>query len=215
MNYSLLFKIIEESKLSPELFAKRLGLSGMTLRRWKEEAPDTELDLIYKKALTEAVYQLVLEGNLPAESKFVQQVLEQSETLSFQAAIKNIGFSQEMLKTADQNPESLMVGLSQIGANESKKEEVTKSNKKILSFKKMGREWSSRISTLMNVIRSKKLTKIDKLVAYGGLFYLITIFDLIPDNIPVFGLLDDFSVVGLVAAYYLRKFPQVLPKANE
>lgn len=206
---------MDESRLSPELFAKKLGISGMTLRRWKEESSETELDLIYKKALTEAVYQLVLEGNLAAESKWVQQVLKQSDTLSFQAAIKNIGFSQEMLKTADQNPETLMVGLSQIGASESKKEEVNKSSKKILSFKKMGREWSSRISTLIHVIRSKKLTKIDKLIAYGGLFYLITIFDLIPDHIPVFGLLDDFSVVGLVAAYYLRKFPQILPKTNE
>lgn len=214
MNYSLLFKIMEESQLSPELFAKKLGISGMTLRRWKEESAETALDPIYKKALTEAVYQLVLEASLNAESKSVQQVLKQSDTLGFQAAIKTIGFSQEMLKTADQDPETLMVGLSQIGSNESKKEEVNKSSKKILSFKKMGQEWSSRISTLMNVIRSKKLTKIDKLVAYGGLFYLITIFDLIPDHLPVFGLLDDFSVIGLVATYYLRKYPQVLPTEN-
>ena len=48
----------------------------------------------------------------------------------------------------------------------------------------------------------------DKLAAYGALFYLITTFDLIPDTIPVFGLLDDFAILGIVVAYYVQKFPQ-------
>jgi uncharacterized membrane protein YkvA (DUF1232 family) len=49
----------------------------------------------------------------------------------------------------------------------------------------------------------------EKLSAYGALFYLITVFDLIPDTIPVFGVLDDFAILGIVTAYYLRKFPDL------
>ena len=62
----------------------------------------------------------------------------------------------------------------------------------------------------MNVIKSKKLSSVDKLAAYGALFYLITVIDLIPDTVPFFGLMDDLTIMGLVSAYYLKRFKNPL-----
>ena len=82
---------------------------------------------------------------------------------------------------------------------------VDKQKKKILSFKKLGLEWSERISILTGVIASKKLSALDKFMAYGALFYLVMVFDLIPDTVPVFGMLDDFAILGIAATYYLKR----------
>ncbi|EQD76717.1 protein containing DUF1232, partial [mine drainage metagenome] len=35
---------------------------------------------------------------------------------------------------------------------------------------------------------------------------LLTPIDFIPDHIPFFGMLDDFWVLGVAAAYYANKF---------
>ncbi len=67
---------------------------------------------------------------------------------------------------------------------------------------------------LTHAIRSKKLSLADKLVAYGGLFYLILPFDLIPDSIPVFGYVDDFGILGFASAYYFKRFPGLFPREN-
>jgi uncharacterized membrane protein YkvA (DUF1232 family) len=42
-------------------------------------------------------------------------------------------------------------------------------------------------------------------VAYGALYYLLCPLDLIPDNVPVFGLMDDYCVLGLAASHYAKK----------
>jgi uncharacterized membrane protein YkvA (DUF1232 family) len=73
----------------------------------------------------------------------------------------------------------------------------------------MGREWKKRITTLWKVVRSNKLTHFDKLVAYGALFYLLTPIDFIPDHIPVFGLMDDYLVLGIAVAYYAKNFKEI------
>ena len=62
---------------------------------------------------------------------------------------------------------------------------------------------------LIQVVKSKELTTLDKLVAYGALFYLLTPFDLIPDNIPIFGLIDDYAILGIAIAYYMKRFPKL------
>lgn len=92
-----------------------------------------------------------------------------------------------------------------IGSQESRRERVNKQKKKILSFKKLGKDWSERISVLTGVVASKKMAALDKFMAYGALFYLVMVFDLIPDTVPVFGLLDDFAILGIAASYYLKR----------
>ena len=55
------------------------------------------------------------------------------------------------------------------------------------------------------MIGSEKISILDKFVAYGALFYLVMVFDLIPDTVPVFGLLDDFAILGIATAYYVKR----------
>ncbi len=206
MKYSHLLKLIEENELSPEQFAPCMGLSGMTLRRWKEQDPNTELPPMYARSLLEAAKKLHAEKKLSPKSHWIMEIIDQKNSADFEKTIQNLGFSEEFIHSSPANEEKLLEGMSQIGSREVHKANVEKNKKKIISFKKLGKDWKFRITTLLNIIKSKKLTSIDKLAAYGALFYLITVIDLIPDTIPFFGLMDDLTIMGLVTTYYLKRF---------
>jgi uncharacterized membrane protein YkvA (DUF1232 family) len=201
---------MRETKLSPEQLAKRLGFSNMTIRRWKKKPPSEKVAPIYEKALRDAVYQMALDGILAVDSRSYQSVSKTTRPLSFTVILKSLGFRNDFKKGPSFSPGRLMVGLSQVGDKESRKAEVDHNRKKILSFSRMGAEWKERITTLLRVTRSRKLTSMDKLVAYGALFYLLCPLDLIPDNMPVFGLMDDFCVLGLATTYYIQKFGKMV-----
>jgi uncharacterized membrane protein YkvA (DUF1232 family) len=212
MNYIHLLTLQKEARLSPEQLAEKLGVSGMTLRRWKQTPPEGNLPPLYETALVGVIYELVGEGTLSIESPLVKTVMSEHTWGPFEAVTAQLGFSKETLKGNKYDPEKMVEGLSEIGTNEFKRAAVDKSEKKILSFKKMSAEWSERINSLMTVLKSKEIHSFDKLVAYGALFYLINPFDLIPDYIPVFGYMDDFFILGLAAAYYLKRFPYLFGK---
>jgi uncharacterized membrane protein YkvA (DUF1232 family) len=209
MRTSHLLKVMEEAKLSPEQMADRLGISGMTLRRWEKQRTDSNLPKLYEKALVGVVYELVSEGRLSAESKSIQSVMTDAHWTPFAAATSHLGISLSALKGGASNESRLMESLSDIGKTSAHRSEVDKSKARIHSFKKWSAEWSHRIASLWKVVSSPQLTSLDKLVAYGALFYLVTPFDLIPDYIPVFGYLDDFVILGFAAAYYLKRFPHL------
>jgi uncharacterized membrane protein YkvA (DUF1232 family) len=212
MTYSHLLSLLKEANMSPEQLGKRLGVSGMTVRRWQDKNSNEELPLLYQKALQDVVHQLVAESQLSLDSHIVKAITTQGNNLPVVSTNNSLGITQNMLKEAERNPNHLVESLSKLGSNEAKKNEVDHHKTKILSFKKMGQEWSTRISSLMKVLESKELNTFDKLVAYGALFYLICPFDLIPDYIPVFGYMDDFIVLGLAVAYYVKRFPHLFPK---
>ena len=56
---------------------------------------------------------------------------------------------------------------------------------------------------------------LDKLVAFGALFYLIAPFDLIPDAIPLFGYVDDFIILGIAALYVRTRYPKLFAARAE
>lgn len=209
MNYSHLKILLEDSGFSPEQLGSRIGMSGMTLRRWSELPPEDEVPDLYKAAFREVIYEFLAEGVLSKDSRVVEVVLRESEGTIFSAAIKNLGFTEDFMKSAKPDSESVVTGLAQLGAQTSKQESVDRSKAKILSYGKLGGDWKYRIKTLYGVVTSKELRPLDKFAAYGALFYLLTPFDLIPDHIPVFGLLDDFFILGLVTLYYVKRFPQL------
>src|SRR5258708_1928694 len=201
MTYGQLLTIVKASKLSPEHFGEQLGVSGMTLRRWRRMPADEKLPDVYKDAVVRIVHKLVAEGVLSMEAKNIQNLLVQ-EWLPFETAANGLGISPGMLENFKKNSAGSVDTLSQIAEDKNKRNLVDSSTEKIKGFKKFGKDWSFRITKLLSIVRSKKLRPVEKLVAYGALFYLINPFDFIPDHIPIFGYLDDLFFLSAALAFY-------------
>jgi uncharacterized membrane protein YkvA (DUF1232 family) len=184
-----------------------MGVSGMTIRRWEKNTPGEELPRFYSNAVAQMTRQLITEGRLPPDSSVAVEIVAGDITAVLgQPVDKVLGLPPDFLKQAANNSDTLVVGLSQIGAKAENRREVDRSTSKILSFKTWGASWKRCISGIMTVVRSKELTLVDKLVAYGALFYLLTPLDLIPDALPGIGYLDDFAILSLALMYYERRF---------
>jgi uncharacterized membrane protein YkvA (DUF1232 family) len=215
MTHGHLSMLLKELQYSPEQLGARLGITGKTLRRWTELPKGEKLPPLYEKALHETILELVAEGILTTDSEIVQIVLKEGKDSFFHAAIRDLGMNADFFEKADQSPDSIVEGISQIGANEKKRASVDRSKEKIFSYQKISAEWKYRVQVLYKAITSKDLNRFEKFAAYGALFYLISPFDLIPDHIPVFGLMDDYVVLGLVVAYYIKRFPKIFKKTIE
>jgi uncharacterized membrane protein YkvA (DUF1232 family) len=205
MSSADLLILLNESRLSPEDLGVLIGVSGMSVRRWVEKPNQKPLAEIYQTAIRDAIFKMVIEGRLDSSSKSALKIFSDPANLAQNAAAKALGFPEDMKGDFADHQEAIISGLSAIGGMESRRRRVDKSKDKLPFYKKMGREWSERITMLTKIIASKKLTALDKFPAYGALFYLLMTFDLIPDTIPVFGLMDDFTSLGIAVAYYVRR----------
>ena len=205
MKTSQILTLLDATGCSPEELGKMIGVSGMTLRRWLKKDPMV-VPAVYVAAIRDVCYRLIAENRLDPGLPVVKDILAESPSSEYQAAVQNLGLSKgfEIGEKVSQN--RILGCLCQIGSYADKQKRVEKDSKEISSFKDLGDEWSERITMLWKVVRSKKLSSPDKLVAYGALFYLLTPIDFIPDHIPFFGMLDDFWVLGIAAAYYAKKF---------
>jgi len=197
--------LLNDAKLSPEELGKRLGISGMTLRRWVKSRPGALIPQFYERALSDEIIRLWMEGRLLEDAESVKWAMTQGQSLYFEAALKNLGLSGDFLKS-EMGDDRMMLCLTQIGSGEARRKQVNENLKTIKNYGKVGKGWTAKLSTLMKVIKSKKLNSMDKLIAYGALFYLICPFDLIPDSVPVFGLIDDYAILDLASDYYLKRF---------
>ncbi len=210
MTYSHINKIIQESHLSPEKLAVRVGLSGMTIRRWMEAPGDEDVPDFYAKMVVQLVMELVREGVLSSDSPLIRSISREWSLVSFESVITKMGVSQDLMDEPHARTDDLILGMTQIGSNQKRTNFVKENFKKILSFQKLSEEWSRRLTTILKVVRSKKFTTLEKMAAYGALFYLITPMDLIPDHLPAFGLVDDFGILGYVSLYYVKRFSHYL-----
>lgn len=209
MIISQVLSLLKEAQLSPEELGAVIGISGMTIRRWLDKPKQMAVPQVYVPAIREACYTLIAQGRLRAESHTTKTLLTQAHCVEYRAALQNLGLSKGFDVQHNSSQDDILVGLSQIGMHAQKQTDVNKNQKKIFSFRSLGGEWSRRITTLWKVIGSKKLGQLDKVVAYGALFYLLTPIDFIPDQIPFFGLLDDFGVLGIAIAYYKNRLPGI------
>ena len=201
---SHLLILLQEAKMSPETLAEHMGISNMTIRRLLEKPPQMKLSKLYSNALVNVIYEFIAKGIIPPESKLMAEVIKEHSPAYLDAAVKNLDIPKDLnLFEGHLNQEHLVFWLSQLGSNKTKEIEVDNNLKKISKFKEWGKEWSFRLTTLLDAIRSKKYSLSKQLVAYGALFYLICPFDLIPDAIPVIGYMDDFLILGLAATYIL------------
>jgi uncharacterized membrane protein YkvA (DUF1232 family) len=202
--------LLDKTGLSPESAARELGVSGMTLRRWRDKPRTEELPEIYRAAMEPLLRRLVGEGVLHPEDADVAAALV-GPVDPFQKALKDSGITLKALGAPGKSRGIVTKGLASIGDNERRQDQVRSSGKMLERLKAMGGEWRSRIEVLMLALRSKEITALDKLVAFGALFYLICPFDLIPDAIPVIGYADDFIILGIAVLYYRKRFPHLFP----
>ena len=61
-----------------------------------------------------------------------------------------------------------------------------------------------KVVQLWDAFKSPDTPKAVKTIIIGGLIYMVSPIDLIPDFIPVVGLLDDASVIGIVFSQFVR-----------
>lgn len=191
MTYAHLLDLMQESNLTPEQLGDLLGISGMTIRRWLKKPKKEVLPEVYVPAIREACYKLIAQGTVVFSSPSVQRILQDQTSHQYEAALKHLGISGGISSDISEQPNSSdsdgqwLLGISQLGSQHKMQLEVEQSEGSLATFRRLDADWSSRISYLWGVVRSKKLGKLDKLVAYGALFYLLTPLDFIPDHIPV------------------------------
>ena len=208
MNYGQALDVLDKTGLSPEKAARELGVSGMTLRRWRRKPRNEALPEIYRLAIAPLLRRLIGEGILHPEDPDAAAAFTQPED-PFLKTLQEVGITNKALRSPGKSRDIVAKGLARIGENEHRREQVRGSGRMLAHFKTMGKEWRGRIDDLMLALRSGKIGTLDKLVAFGALFYLITPFDLIPDAIPVIGLTDDFVILGIAVLYYRSRFPEI------
>ena len=208
MRYRQVLAVLDKAGISPEKAAGELGVSGMTLRRWRAKGADEELPEMYRRAFEPLLRRLIGEGRVHPEDPDAASAFATMDD-PFQKTLLGLGITHEILRDGDKDSGTVTMGLARIGEDPNRQGQVKRSAKMLERFKAMGAEWKSRIGDLSLVLKSEEVTAFDKLVAFGALFYLITPFDLIPDAIPVFGLVDDFIILGIAVLYYRARFPHL------
>jgi uncharacterized membrane protein YkvA (DUF1232 family) len=214
MTYADLWKLVSESRISTEKAAEYIGISGMTLRRWKSRPLDQDLPTLYANTCTIAVYHLIAEGLLPPDSAVGLQIIADAGDRFLRPMCEVLGLPRDFFKHAAHDSEAMVAGLSQIGASPERQKAVKKKEDLILTFVSWGEAWRRCITGLHRVLRSEELSPADKQVAYGAFFYLITPLDLIPDAVPAIGYLDNFAVLSMALMHYERHFAELFKDAQ-
>lgn len=210
MTYAQLFAMIKDAGLSGEEAARRLGISHMTLHRWRARPGHRRVDPIYERSFETSAYEWISEGLLPVTAPTARALFARPGTQAFTAALRNLGLTTDSLAGPAGDTGVMVEALTRIGQSAEVRGEVDGNLDHLAEYGKQGEDWRDRLRAMLAVVRSGHLSLTDKLVAYGSLFYLLTPFDLIPDLVPGFGLLDDFAVLGLATAFYARRFPSLI-----
>ena len=87
----------------------------------------------------------------------------------FQKTLREQGITLAALGSPGKSRGIVAKGLACIGENENRQEQVRGSGRMLARFKAMGEEWRGRIEDLTLALRSKEITALDKLVAFGAL----------------------------------------------
>ncbi|MBS1960557.1 MAG: DUF1232 domain-containing protein [Bdellovibrionales bacterium] len=183
----------------------------MTIRRWRKR-PTDQVDLSYIAAVFNGIFGLIADGKLEMEHPKVREVLMSkpdgySEKYAM-AVMKSFGINVHLV-SGDQTEDQMVASLGQSGNIRGHQQKVDQNMNEISQREKLGFDWKEKITALKGVVTSPRLSLADKAPAYGALFYLLMSFDFIPDHIPIFGLLDDFALIGVALAHYRAKYPQV------
>ena len=204
MQSSDLRSLLEETGLSAEALGEQIDVSGMTIRRWSKPSLQKTLPPYLIRSLTYGVYKLISSGTLSSSSPLAARLLGQQSSLAFEAALKNLGFSPDKIVEGESGDQQLAF-LSEIGSKAEHRAILDSREKDLLDFKSKSTLLNKRISRLLSILKNPLFELIDKLVAYGALFYLLTPIDLIPDYMPLVGLIDDIGVLSIASAHYVAR----------
>jgi uncharacterized membrane protein YkvA (DUF1232 family) len=209
MKYSEVMALLNETGLSPEALVHYIPVSNSTYRRWIKTSPLEEFPKEYEVSVASGVYKLLNARVLSYDSSLVNAFLKNHLPEYFQAALKQLDGSSDIFPKNSSHQDKVMAVLSNLGSGAKVRTQVERSTKKIMKFSEFGSAWKQRISLLLKIIPSKEISLPEKAFSYGALFYLLWLFDLTPDTLPVFGFVDDFGVLGFAVAYYVKRFPQL------
>lgn len=212
MRYGQVIALLDESGLLPEALGEYIGVSGSTYRRWMKAAPGAQLPDEYMPGVGAGIYRLLQEGKLNADSPRVNAFLEKNLPEYFSAVVGLLGGSDDLFAEESPHEEKVVTALTSLGRSARIREKVGSSGEFLHKAKGWGAVWKQRITILTKTIGLSEISLVDKLAAYGALFYLFTPFDLVPDAVPVFGYVDDFGMLGFAVSYYATKFPDI-PKS--
>lgn len=107
--------------------------------------------------------------------------------------------------------ETLMTEVEKSGENFKDVETLEKDLRSKLKSTRFDKIFIDSCRSLLLAIKSKKTTLRAKAVCVGALLYFISPIDLIPDNIPVVGYLDDLAVLSLALDFIGRSSAQKTP----
>lgn len=203
MRISHVMDLVEETGLSPEDLGERIGVSGMTIRRWLRRPKEEVLADLYADATRLAIYKLIVDGRLKPDSRSAQWAFSTTDSMPQKARLVACGFPAST-EGHSWNEEEILKALERLGQSEESREEVCSQLSKVESYRSLGEGWDDSIGTALKVIAKPSAPAKIKTIAYGALCYLLFPFDLIHDAIPVVGLVDDFSMLAMMSAYCRR-----------
>lgn len=62
----------------------------------------------------------------------------------------------------------------------------------------IAKPFQERVQSLFSALKTREITEYSRSLIYGALIYFINPMDLVPDTVPMIGLLDDYSVISMV-----------------
>jgi uncharacterized membrane protein YkvA (DUF1232 family) len=166
---------LEERGWSPEVFAREVGLSHMTIRRWLSKRDNTPLPKKYNATLGP---RLAVTGRAP----------KLEELYAHHASLG--GFSAR-------NVDEMVDDLEKSGREFEGVRTLDRDVSKKLGGERFDQIFARHCKILLQAVFSKKTSAKKKAIAVGALVYFLNPIDLIPDNIPVVGYLDDLAVLTL------------------
>ena len=209
MRYGQVTSLLNETGMLPEDLSHYIGVSGSTYRRWLKAPPNGQLPDEYLPSIGAGIYRLLGEGKLSHDSPRVSAFLEKNLPGYFSAVLGSMSISDDLFSENSPQEEKIITALSSLGQSARIRDKVGAADEFLQRAKDWGASWKQRITFLLRTVALPELSLVDKLAAYGALFYFFTPFDLIPDAMPVFGYVDDFGILGFAVAYYGNKFPDM------
>ena len=163
---------LSSRNMSPERFAKEVKLSHMTIRRWMKKPDHFEIPAKYKPIMDSYIAQLQPEGTSPAAMPSLE-------------GLKDINLSE------------LMESVEETGRNYKDDGSLEGQLNEKLDSERFDKVMVQYCKRLFQFAMAKDTPLKVKAICIGALLYFINPIDLIPDNIPIIGYLDDFVVLSV------------------